>query len=320
MRMEKFNRRSWPLAVGCLRGPLASVSVALLVSVSVAQQAPPAPPALPKGGDPSAPSQAGARAEQLDLTACVRVQQGELPIIISAPHGGARQIPNVEPRRGEGLEKGSSGFFTGRDVGTEQLALEVAAELEKRMGKRPWFVISRVHRQYIDFNRPAEIGLEDPDARPVYDHYHQSLGKACEEVAERHRCGLLIDIHGQGTSRSTVYRGTRNGKTTELLQQRFGRAAQSGAESLFGLLAARGWKVDPKPLDGKEQAGFTGGYIVGTYGSHQQTAIDAMQLEFGADYTDKQARRQTATVLAEALAEYAARYLQTRPQSAQPGQ
>ncbi|MCE2791147.1 MAG: hypothetical protein ACK56J_16215 [Planctomycetota bacterium] len=272
---------------------------------------------VPLEAQQAAPATEPATGVKLDLAECVRVQKGELPIIISAPHGGNRAIPDVEPRTGEGLEKGPSGFFTGRDVGTEQLALAVAVEVKKKLGREPWFVISRVHRKYIDFNRPAEIGFEDPDARLVYEHYHGSLASACREVAEAHRCGLLIDIHGQGTSRSTVYRGTRNGRTTELLQQRFGGAAQTGEQSLFGLLAGRGWKVHPNPFDGKEQAGFTGGHIVGTYGSHQQTAIDAVQLEFGADYTGKEQRQKTAETLADALAAYAAKYLQSPPQAGQ---
>lgn len=273
------------------------ICAAVLSSSAAAQQAPPAAEQIEK-----APA-------KLDLAACIRVQKGKLPIIISAPHGGTREIPEVEARKGEGMEKGASGFFTGRDVGTEQLALAVAAEVKKKFGREPWYVISRVHRKYIDFNRPAEIGFEDPDARPVYEHYHGSIAEACREIAEEHRCGLLIDIHGQGSSRSTVFRGTRNGKTTELLQQRFGKSAQTGEQSLFGLLASRGWKVNPNPFDGKEQAGFTGGFIVGTYGSHQQTAIDAVQLEFGADYTNQEARQKTAAVLADALAAYAEKYL-----------
>src|SRR6188768_4098694 len=55
----------------------------------------------------------------------VHTQVGELPIIVSAPHGGALEVPDVPPRKGEGLEKGPSGYFTGRDVGTEELAEQV---------------------------------------------------------------------------------------------------------------------------------------------------------------------------------------------------
>jgi N-formylglutamate amidohydrolase len=300
---EMRHRRSFTLVLLGVLGWAANLS---------GQEAPAAPSALPPPPATSAPP---ATNTELDLEACVRVQRGQLPIIISAPHGGTGEIPNVDVRKGEGLPKGASGFFTGRDVGTEQLALAVAAEVEKRLGQRPWFVISQVHRKYIDFNRPAEIGFEDPDAQPVYDYYHGSLAKACREVAEEFRCGLLLDIHGQGSSRSTVFRGTRNGKTTALLQQRFGQAAQTGEESLFGLLAARGWKVHPNPFSGKEQAGFTGGHIVGTYGSHQQTAIDAVQLEFGADYSNQKARQKTAEVLAEAMVVYFEKYLQTTPQA-----
>ncbi len=67
--------------------------------------------------------------------------------------------------------------------------------------------------------------------------------------------------------------------------------------------------ADPSiPVD-KEQSGFTGGYIVQTYGSHKSQPIDAMQLEFGSQYRTSAARPQTAAVLADALADYASNYL-----------
>lgn len=245
----------------------------------------------------------------IDCESLVLVQAGELPVIVSAPHGGTGEIPGVPPRVGTGIAPGPAGYFTGRDVGTEQLAIEVAAAIQRRMGRSVYLVVSRVHRKYIDFNRPAEIAFEHEAARPVYDRYHDQLESACRAVAGQFHCGLLIDIHGQGTARDTVFRGTRNGRTVTLLQQRFGDSALHGDASLFGLLAARGWKVDPHPLDGKEQSGFTGGHIVNRFGSHQNTAIDAVQFEFGADYTARTARSETARVLADAIAVYAQAYM-----------
>ena len=245
----------------------------------------------------------------------IDVQAGDLPIILSAPHGGNRDVPDVSERKGEGLHKGPSGFFIGRDGGTEELAKEVANAIEKRFGKSPYFVVSKVHRKYMDPNRPADISFEDAKMKPYYDRYHDTLSLYCREVTDRFRTGVLIDLHGQGTNRETVFRGTKNGLTVRHLQEAFGQEAHHGPKSLFGLLNARGWKVHPTPHDEKEQSGFTGGFIVLSYGSHKSLPIDAIQLEFGAEFRVASKRAKTAEVLSDALVEYAGLYLQTHPTS-----
>ncbi len=245
----------------------------------------------------------------------VRVESGQLPIIISAPHGGNMNPPGVPARSGEGLDKGASGFFTGRDTGTEELAEAVADAIEARFGKRPYQVVSRVHRKYLDPNRPADIAFDQPAMEPVYKLYHDALAKACREVTNVFHAGVLIDIHGQGSRSDTVFRGTKQGLTVTRLRETFGPAAHDGPKSLFGQLQTRGWIVypklsaDPNQQVDKEQSGFTGGYIVQTYGSHKSQPIDAMQLEFGSQYRTSTARPQTAAVLADALADYAKAYL-----------
>ena len=231
-------------------------------------------------------------------------QQGDLPVVISAPHGGSLPFPGVEPRKGEGMEAGPAGFRVVRDGGTEELALEVARQLAVRMQGTPSFVISRVHRRYVDFNRPPNIAVEDPRARVVYDQYHAALGDAVRAIREKHPTGLLIDIHGQGTSAATAYRGTSNGRTVSGLKSKIGEQFFHGPTSLPGLLKKRGWTVHPDPFDGKEQAGFTGGYIVKTYGSHQPEGIDAIQWELGADYRKTSVRERVAKELADSIAEH----------------
>lgn len=246
---------------------------------------------------------------QEGLEKLVFTQEGELPIIISAPHGGTKKIPDVDVRKGEGMEKGASGFFTGRDSGTEELAMKVAETCEKKFGKKVYFVISSTHRKYIDYNRPPHIAFEDDDAKKVYDRYHGTLEEYCRKVQKDFGRGVLIDIHGQGTSKETVFRGTQDGKTVSLLRQRFGEEAHVGPDSFFSDLSEAGWKVDPQPLSGKERNGFRGGYIVQTYGSHTEFGIDAMQLEFGADYRNETAREKTAEVLVQVLEGYGEHYL-----------
>lgn len=258
-----------------------------------------------------------------DLEKLVLVGKGTIPILISAPHGGSLGFPGVAPREGKGLQTGPSGFFVGRDGGTQELALEVVEAISEEFGAKPYFVISATHRKYLDPNRPSSIAFENEAMQTVYSRYHQSIASFTEEILNEHQQGLLLDLHGQGSRRDTVFRGTSNGKTVSRLIRDFGRSAHEGSDSFFGLLKSAGWIVHPDPFEGKEQAGFTGGYIVQTYGSHQAVGIDAMQLEFGAVYRTKESRSRIAAELAKAIAQYSELYLpkwsSKRAQPAQPG-
>lgn len=130
----------------------------------------------------------------------VRIQSGDLPIILSAPHGGQFDVPDVDVRKIEGRPTGGRGYVVSRDRGTEELAIEAAAAIEKEFGKKPYFVIARSHRKYVDFNRPPEIAFDDPDARPVYEQYHEALRQSCVAVQKRFHRGLLLDLHGQSAA------------------------------------------------------------------------------------------------------------------------
>ena len=58
-------------------------------------------------------------------------------------------------------------------------------------------------------------------------------------------------------------------------------AALSGWGSILGQLEHKRYKIfPPADMSYKEERNYVGGYIVQTYGSHQGTGIDAIQLEF----------------------------------------
>ncbi|XZE46081.1 hypothetical protein SH467x_001349 [Pirellulaceae bacterium SH467] len=283
-----------------------------LTSNSLAQSQPPSEPARPSPIQNS--TQTTDAIEKLVL-----VGEGTIPILISAPHGGTLGVPGVAPREGKGLQTGPSGFFVGRDGGTQELAMEVVDAIAEEFGEKPYFVISATHRKYLDPNRPSSIAFENEEMQSVYDRYHRSMAKFTEEILNQYQQGLLLDIHGQGSRRDTVFRGTSNGKTVSRLIRDYGSASHNGNESFFGLLKSAGWIVHPDPFDGKEQAGFTGGYIVQTYGSHQAIGIDAMQLELGAVYRTKESRSRIASELAKAIVQYSKLYLpKWKPQRPQP--
>src|SRR3569833_293030 len=99
----------------------------------------------------------------------VTVQQGELPIVISAPHGGREAVDGVEPR----TPSESAGVITVREDNTAELAEKLAEELERRLQKKPYLIIARFERKYIDANRPAESAYDNDAAKPHYDAFHK---------------------------------------------------------------------------------------------------------------------------------------------------
>src|SRR5262245_43190621 len=70
----------------------------------------------------------------------VVVQQGELPIILTVPHGGRQPIPGIAPRDITGKPGGGAGFVTGGDVDTDKLARGMAAQIKALTGKAPYLI------------------------------------------------------------------------------------------------------------------------------------------------------------------------------------
>lgn len=210
-----------------------------------------------------------------DATGMVVASQGTLPLILTVPHDGVESLDLVPVRT-----KGT----VARDAGTRELTERIAAHLEKRIGQRPYIVIARFSRKYLDANRTEQDAMESPDALPAYRAYHDQIARFVADVKSRFPAGsLLIDVHGQSGEPGTTFRGTRAGLTTRSLLKRFGPAALQGKKSIIGGLAAKGYQVNPA-IDApslEENRRYAGGHTVYTYGSNHANGIDAIQLEFG---------------------------------------
>ncbi len=244
----------------------------------------------------------------------LQIQRGELPILITAPHGGSLAIPGVPKRTGPEAELKSGKFVTGQDTRTFELATATAKQVLELAGKPPYLVAFKAHRQYADVNRPAKEGVEDEKARLVHAAFHGQVREFVDELRKKFPQGaLLLDIHGQAASAETIYRGTQNGTTVLKLVEKHGAGALTGEASILGYLAAKGIKVEPPntpPGTPPETQAFGGGYIVRSYGSHTTNGVDAIQLEFGASFrTDAPKREATAKFLAEAIKAYTEQYL-----------
>jgi N-formylglutamate amidohydrolase len=252
-------------------------------------------------------------AAQVDAADYITIRPGQISIILSVPHDGDKLFPGVSKRQ----YIGHRSFAVVRDQRTAELAEKLSAQLERHLGGRPYLVIARFSRHHIDANRSAEHAYTPPgDGGPrlVYDAYHKALADASAEVARRWGRGLLLDIHGQSRFPDIIVRGTTNGNTVSSLLGRFGEAALTGPTSIYGGLAALGYKIAPTGIgDDKEEKVFRGGYIVRAHGSGNGGRIDAIQVEVGSRFRAGTVLDRTARDLGTAIAAFAKAYLPAAP-------
>jgi N-formylglutamate amidohydrolase len=237
----------------------------------------------------------------------VHVQAGDLPIILTAPHGGRGDVPGCEARTPVG-----SRFVTSVDLNTDILALGIADGLRRLTGHEPYVVTAKFHRRYIDANRRPDEAYGSPACQAVYDAYHAAVRGFVDVARAKFGHAMLFDVHGQAAYPDSILRGTRHGAAVKSLLARAGASAVTGPDSVFGRFAAMGYRIAPSndlPPDTRETPRYTGGYTVALYGAAHAQGIDAMQLEFGRNLRDHAVVAKTAADTASAIAAFYEHYL-----------
>lgn len=238
----------------------------------------------------------------------VDATRGELPVILTAPHGGILNVPGCAERTAVGAR-----FANTPDYNTGQLAILIAEELKRLTGKSPYRVIAQFHRKYIDANRNPEEAYATADCAAAYRDYHAAVRHQIDEIRIKYPRAILLDIHGQSVFGDTILRGTRYGSTVKVLLARAGAASITGPDSIFGRFAAMAYPImpanDAAPTDRTEAGNYSGGYTVDSYGSHRIDGIDAIQIEFGRNLREPAMLEKTARDSAQAIAAFYERFL-----------
>ncbi|HSW30962.1 MAG TPA: Ig-like domain-containing protein [Longimicrobiales bacterium] len=208
---------------------------------------------------------------------------GELPFILSAPHGGSL-TPSEIPDRTSGT--------TVTDTNSRETLLAVREALIVRTGKAPHVVISHLKRIKLDPNREiVEAAAGNPFAENAWNEFHAYLEVASAAVTKTYRSGFYADIHGHGHAIARAELGYMLSATqlnrTDAEINAPGVAAQSsiralaassplpfaqllrGSMSLGGLMQKEGVRSVPSPGDpspGSDEY-FTGGYNTERHGS-----------------------------------------------------
>ncbi len=246
----------------------------------------------------------------------VETLDGNLPIILSVPHGGELRPEDIPDRQDAILLN---------DPGSLQFALDLAQALSDVTGRQPYLVINHLARSKLDPNRSLRLGAQgNPSASAAWKAYHDALVRA--ERMATHACGwgAYFDLHSNGRPEPRVEFGyglsvDEFDQSDEALDNRqyvlrsnirsLGTWAPAdfsqllrGPGSLGGLLEAHGYSVTPSPENPVPQADyFDGGLSVALHGSRSGGSIDAVQIEVPFTLLDDSRRPFLARLLAEAI-------------------
>jgi hypothetical protein len=221
---------------------------------------------------------------------------GELPIILSAPHGGSLRPAEI-PDRTYGT--------TVTDLNTGELARAVDSALVRLTGKHAHVVIVHLHRVKLDANREIAEGAQgDPEAELAWREFHEFMADAKNAVRERFTGGLYLDLHGHGHAIQRLELGyllasEELGLPDDSLDNRPAFEVASsirtvsvrsplsfadllrGPSSLGAMLEAEGFPAVPSdstPDPGGAEY-FAGGYNTAVHGCRDGGEICAVQIE-----------------------------------------
>ena len=233
---------------------------------------------------------------QLGTDRYVEYFPGDLPIVLSSPHGGSL-TPEAIPDRKEGV--------TLKDAFTQELALAFVHAFETATGHRPPLVASHLHRRKLDPNREVkEAAAGNAHAERTWREYHDFIRTATSAAVARHGFAFLIDVHGHAHPIPRVELGY-NLTSAQLnqddrafdasnlvdlsslrdLHARLGGSSSDlirGPRSLGTLLAERGIRAVPSRQEPQPGTGpfFAGGHTIRMHAADPQTTkVDGVQFE-----------------------------------------
>jgi len=224
--------------------------------------------------------------ESYDPSGFVNHQPGNVPIILTSPHGGKLELPNVAERTGKG-------YCNVLDSNTNVIVDGVMKEFAtKYPNVKPYFVQGLAHRKYCDLNRHSTY--QQKEAAPYYDYYHNTIKNYISEMKTQFPDSnpILLDVHGQSLRQDEIFRGTCDGKTHPFLLKKHGFEAIVGKNSILGNMQKCGIKIFPEcsvpyGTEPFEEKNYNGGLTVQYYSGLNydfNNPIDCIQMEIGRSY------------------------------------
>ena len=122
---------------------------------------------------------------------------GNIPIILSIPHGG-----DISPSEISNRTYG----VTVTDSNTIELGLAIRNYFFTNYNVRPYVVINNLKRTKLDANRDiVEAAQGNLFAERAFNEFHYYINSARQEITNNYNTGFLFDIHGHGVNPDGFY-------------------------------------------------------------------------------------------------------------------
>jgi hypothetical protein len=226
---------------------------------------------------------------------------GELPIVISVPHGG-----DIEPSTIPDRTCNDPVYAT--DMNTIELSRQIDSALFELTGCHPHIIICHLDRKKLDCNRSLlSAACNNLEAETAWNEFHGFILQAQSEVHSQNTEGFYIDLHGHGNTEQRIELGymlyeeelelpdqTLNSSTYinysslyELVYNNISSSTHAellrGENALGTLLGSSGFPAVPSaqiPFPGIGSNYFSGGYNTNTHTSaNPSNTFSGVQVE-----------------------------------------
>ena len=217
------------------------------------------------------------------------LKRGNIPVLITVPHGGSGRYMNIKKRN-------CSPCKTVSDSYTISLAKNISYYLDKEFNSRPSVLYMNIHRSRIDVNRNTDEGCNDYSCIKYYNEYHNYIKKELSRIIKKYGYAILIDLHGQSSSkemqigynvphrilRGNIFSANKYKNTTfknSVLRKYYTNTSLLfGKNSFISTMSNNDINIYPTPSNRKKKIKYLdGGYTVEKYSNIN--SVYAVQIE-----------------------------------------
>ncbi|MFX1308846.1 MAG: hypothetical protein ACFFB6_03205 [Promethearchaeota archaeon] len=217
--------------------------------------------------------------------AYIEFEKGNIPLIVSVPHGGILECDSI-PSRSTGI--------LGIDKGTVEISkifirqVNLNFKKAKFKFKTPFYISLKVRRSKIDLNRNKYEAYNQNSliAREIYKFYHNKIKEWIYDNLKKSSYSLLIDIHGfESDNRPPGFRDVDVILGTNNLGSLFPEPIpkRNWGKNIRGKIIQKMLQLDIPIAPGhprRREYVLTGGYITTKYGASHIRNSQAIQIEF----------------------------------------